>query len=181
MQAIVRHRLREGMQRVEASSGFVILTDPWTGEILALGEEPSFDPLCRAEMTEERLRVRSITDLYEPGSTFKIVPLAAAFESGMMSPDDTLDCWAGVRDMGSYKIRDHRAFGKVSLAEIFSHSSNIGAGRVAERVGWERCYRMAQGLGFGLPTGIDLAGETAGTIPHPLEGRWSERSLIPLE
>jgi cell division protein FtsI/penicillin-binding protein 2 len=178
MQRIVRHRLREGMLRVGAPSGFVILTDPRSGEILAICEEPSFDPLRGGAVPAERLKPHCITDQYEPGSTFKIVPFAAALEAGVISPADSLDCGQGERILGSCRIRDHRAFGTVTASEAFSYSSNIGTGRLAERVGWDRCYRMAQALGFGLATGVDLAGEAPGFLPHPLHSSWSERSLI---
>jgi len=179
MQKIARHRLRRGMARVGASAGFVLLLDPRTGEILAICEEPSFDPLDPSDVPPERLRASCITDQYEPGSTFKVVPYAAGLEAGLISPSDSLDCGEGERRLESgERIRDHRAFGTVTIADAFSHSSNIGAGKVAEAIGWEGVFRMAQAMGFGLATGVELGGEVDGTLPHPLGCGWSERSLV---
>lgn len=177
MQEIARHRLREGIRSTGAAAGFIILMDPWTGGILALCEEPSFDPLAAEPVATERLKVSCFVDQYEPGSIFKIVPFAAGLEAGVISPDDSLDCGNGERIVCGCRIRDHRAFGTMIVTEVLSRSSNIGAGKIAELVGWEGCYRMAQALGFGLATGIDLAGEAPGFLPHPLHGNWSQRSL----
>lgn len=178
LQGIARHRLREGMARSGATYGSVLLCDPATGEILVLCEEPSFDPLCEGIHSIDQLKLRSLQDQYEPGSTFKIVTFAAAFEHGVVSPTDSVDCGAGVRQLTRGQIRDHRPFGTVTVAEAFTHSSNIGAGRIAEQVGWERLYETAQAMGFGLTAGLGLPGEAAGSLPHPLDEQWSDRSLI---
>ncbi len=178
MQEIAQHHLRAGIRRLGATAGHAILLDPWTGEILALCEEPTFDPLQSGTLAPEALHADSYMDQYEPGSTFKIVPFIAALEAGVIAPDDTLHCGPGVRVMERCRIRDHRPFGVVTAAEVFSHSSNIGAGRIAERVGWEGVFRSAQALGFGMASGIDLAGEAHGYLPHPRRPRWSERSLV---
>ncbi len=178
LQSIVRHRLREGLRQCGATEGSVILLDPRTGEILALCEEPSFDLLHDPVRTAEQLRFRSLQDQYEPGSTFKIVTFAAAFEHGVVSPQDSLACGNGRRILAGGSIRDHRPFGTVTITEAFSHSSNIGAGRIAEQLGWARLYETAQALGFGMTTGLGLEGEAAGSLPNPMGDRWSQRSLI---
>ncbi len=178
MQQIVRHRLHAAMLANRAESGFAIVVDPRTGEILALHEEPSFEPLAFEPPPLELLKTACVTDQFEPGSTFKVVAFAAALEAGVLSPADTIFCYNGLRVLGSAKIHDHHAYGNLSAREVFSHSSNIGTGRVAERVGWEGFYRMAQALGFGQATGIELGGETCGSLPHPFDRHWSERSLV---
>ena len=178
MQGIARYRLRQGMEEVEASAGIAILLDPWTGEILAIVEEPTFDPLGVDPITDEDLRISCLASQFEPGSTFKIVPVAAALENGILSPEDTLDCGKGVRIVGSDRIRDHRKFGVATVTEIISGSSNIGAGLIAEQVGWQNIHQMAQALGFGQPTDIELHGEAIGWVPHPLQRGWSDRSLV---
>ncbi len=178
MQAIARYRLRQGMAAAEADEGIAILLDPWTGEILAMVEEPTFDPISVDLIDENDLRISCVADQFEPGSTFKIVPAAAALESGIFSPEDTLDCGQGVRLVGRDRIRDHRKFGVVSMTEIISGSSNIGVGLIAEKVGWPNIHRMAQALGFGQPTDIELHGEACGWVPHPLQQGWSDRSLV---
>lgn len=178
MQEIARHRLQQGMAAVDGIEGSVILLDPWTGEILAMVEAPTFDPLSCESINVEDLRISNVATQFEPGSTFKIVPVAAALEAGVLAPDDTLHCGNGVRIAGRDRIRDHRKFGIATVTEIISGSSNIGAGKIAERVGFTDVNRMAQALGFGHPTGITLPGEAKGYIPHPLSKGWSDRSLI---
>jgi cell division protein FtsI/penicillin-binding protein 2 len=178
MQQVVRHHLHAGMVASGAQWGFAILLDPRTGEILALHEEPDFDPLAPGNPPAELLKTACVTDQFEPGSTFKIVAFAAALDGGSISPSDTIYCNNGLRVLGSAKIRDHHPYGYLSAAGVLSHSSNIGTGRIAERVGWEGFNRMAQDLGFGQASGIDLGGEAAGMLPHPLDEHWSERSLI---
>ncbi len=178
MQQVVRHHLHAGMVRSGAEWGFVILLDPRTGEILALHEEPDFDPLAIGMPPGELLKAACVTDQFEPGSTFKIVAFAAALDAGVISPSDTIFCGNGLRVLGSAKIRDHHPYGHLTAADVLAQSSNIGTGRIAERVGWEGFNRMAQDLGFGQATGVDLGGEAAGSLPHPLSDRWSERSLI---
>lgn len=177
MQEIVRHRLREGLADIDTIDAWVMLMNPWTGEILANCEEPSFDPLS-GEMDPERLAIRAFSNQYEPGSTYKVVSLAAALEAGVISPEDSIDCLEGERRLRSCRIRDHKRFGMLTAGDVLTYSSNIGAGKIAELVGWEGCYRMAQDLGFGQVTGIGLGCETTGTLPHPLHASWSERSLI---
>jgi membrane peptidoglycan carboxypeptidase len=172
--------LRQGMAMVNGIEGSVILLDPRSGEILAMVEAPTFDPLTNESICVEDLRISSVATQFEPGSTFKIVPVAAALENGVFAPDDTLHCGNGVRIVGRDRIRDHRKFGVATITEIISGSSNIGAGKIAERVGFTEVNRMAQALGFGHHTGIALPGEAKGYIPHPLRKGWSDRSLVTL-
>jgi cell division protein FtsI/penicillin-binding protein 2 len=178
VQEIVQYRLRQGMEQVGSVQGFAIVLHPRTGEILGLSCEPSFDALKQETIDPERLRVRCITDQFEPGSTFKITGFSAALESGIVSPSDLVDCHNGERVVAGGRIRDVHRMGVVTAAEALIQSSNIGNGVIAERIGWQRLYRMAQNLGFGQPTCIPLAGEATGHIPHPLEPGWSDRSIL---
>ena len=177
MQEIVRHRLREGLADLDTIEACVTLMNPWTGEILAICEEPSFDPRD-GDVDPRRLAIGSLSNQYEPGSTYKVVAFAAALEAGVISPEDSIDCLAGERRIGRVRIRDDKRFGMLTAEDVLAFSSNIGAGKIAELVGWEGCYRMAQDLGFGQVTGIGLGCETPGTLPHPLRASWSERSLV---
>lgn len=178
VQEVVRYRLSEAMAGGEALHGFVIVLHPRTGEILALCCEPGFDPQDPGRIDPERLKLRCITDQYEPGSVFKINTFAAALESGLVSPFDFVDCHNGARSVPGGVIRDVKKMGVVTAADALVYSSNIGNGVIAERIGWQRLYRMAQGLGFGQPTGLPLRGEASGYLPHPLQSGWSERSLL---
>ncbi|MBM3316592.1 MAG: PASTA domain-containing protein [Candidatus Eisenbacteria bacterium] len=178
VQEVVRYRLTEGMAEFGAAEGFALVLDPRSGEILSLWGEPSFDPQDPGRIDPDLLRVRCVTDQFEPGSTFKINTFSAALESGLVSPSDLVDCGNGRRRVPGGEVRDVKKMGVVTAAEALVFSSNIGNGIVAERTGWQRFYRMAQAFGFGQPTGIPLGGEAAGSLPHPLQPGWSERSLL---
>jgi cell division protein FtsI/penicillin-binding protein 2 len=178
VQEVARYRLLEGMQRHGAQQGFVVVLDPRTGEILAMCCEPSFDPLDQRTVDPERLKLRCVSDQFEPGSVFKITGFSAALESGIVTPTDPVDCHNGVRVVAGGSIHDTKKMGVVPAADALVYSSNIGNGVIAERIGWQRLYKMAQALGFGQPTGFPLAGEAAGYLPHPLQPGWSERSLL---
>jgi len=175
---VVQYRLREGMQRIGADRGIAVVLDPWTGEILSLCGEPSFDPLSIEPIPAERMKVVAVQEQFEPGSTFKVNTFAAALESGLITPDDMVDCMGGTRMVNGRPIRDLKKMGRVPAAMAFIYSSNIGNGVIAERIGWDRVSAMAQALGFGQPTGIPLAGEAPGKLPHPLDRGWSSRSLL---
>ncbi len=177
---VVGFRLREAMEQVNATAGTAIALDPWTGEVLALCCEPAFDPMTRDPVPMEQMKVTAVTDLFEPGSTFKIATFSAALDGGCISPDDTINCLGGTRVIAGYTIHDLKKLWRVSAGEVLVYSSNIGTGLIAEKTGWERVYRMAQALGFGQPTGIELGGEASGSLPHPLNPGWSERSLATL-
>jgi cell division protein FtsI/penicillin-binding protein 2 len=174
---VVRCRLREGMERIGSTEGFAIALDPWTGEILAICAEPDIDPLARETPPLERLKVSAVTEQYEPGSVFKLIPFAAALESKKVALTDVINCMGGKRSIAGITIHDVHGMGSVTADEVLIHSSNIGTGLIAESVGWEWIYRTAQSLGIGQPTGIELSGEAPGDLPHPLGPGWWAGSL----
>jgi cell division protein FtsI/penicillin-binding protein 2 len=169
---VVRCRLREGMEKIGSIEGWAIVLDPWTGEILALCGEPDIDPMGREAPPMAQLKVNAVTEQYEPGSVFKLVPFAAALESGRVALTDVINCMGGKRTIAGITIRDVHGMGSVTADQILIHSSNIGTGLIAERTGWEWVYRAAQAFGIGQPTGIELGGEAAGELPHPLAPGW---------
>jgi len=176
---VVRCRLREGMAQVGATEGWAIVLDPWSGEILALCGEPDIDPLGSERPAMAQLKVNAVTEQYEPGSIFKLIPFAAALESGKVSMSDPIDCLGGRRTIAGITIHDAggHGMGVVTADRVLIQSSNVGTGLIAERVGWEWVYRAAQALGIGQPTGIELGGEAAGDLPHPLAPGWWAGSL----
>ena len=180
IQEIVSTRIHEVVAREDATSGFVIVTRPQTGEILAFASAPAPEPMRPESWTSERLRLPGIEDSFEPGSVYKIVAFAAALERGCVSPEEMIDCMDGVRPTaGGRPIRDHEPCGVVPAWQVLAESSNIGTGVIAEAVGAEGFYRMEKSLGFGLPSGIELLGEGRGRIPSPSDRTvWSGRSLI---
>ncbi|HEX9941927.1 MAG TPA: penicillin-binding transpeptidase domain-containing protein [Thermoanaerobaculia bacterium] len=170
VQHVVERELAKAVEERGAKRGSAIFLDPETGGVLAMATYPSFDPNDFGRYDRARWKNRAITDVYEPGSTFKIVTAAAALESGVVHADDEFDCEMGGITLLGIRIRDHKPFGRLSFAQVLAKSSNVGVIKAALLVGSERLYRTIRGFGFGQPTGIDLPGESGGIL-HPLE-RW---------
>ncbi len=170
VQHIVERELERAVRAHGARRGTAVFLDPATGGVLAMASSPGFDPNDFAAAPPERWRNRAIQDLYEPGSTFKVVTGAAALDSGLVAPGDIFDCEMGGITLAGVRIRDHKPFGRLSFAEVMAKSSNVGMIKTALLLGDERLHRAVAAFGFGRPTGIDLPGESAG-IAHPL-GHW---------
>ena len=164
------------MRESHAHAGTAIVLDPWTGELLALANLPSFDPNHRASAITSRRRNRAVTDFYEPGSTFKPLLAAAAIEHGVVRPDEMIFCENGRYPVGKWTIHDHGSHGWLSVAEILQVSSNIGASKIGERLGRDRFFGFLSALEFGHPTGIDLPGEVGGMLRPRSD--WSRIALI---
>ncbi len=177
IQAVVEHHLCRAAEQYDASWGFALVLEPSTGDVLALASVPGFDPMAPGPIEEDYLAVPPVAWLFEPGSTFKVVPFVAALEAGAISLSDSLDCGDGVRLVGGCRIHDAHPCGRITAEDVLVRSSNIGAGLVAEAAGWESVLGTARRMGFGNTTGIGLPGESAGDLPHPLGEGWSERSL----
>lgn len=174
-QAIAEEEIRCGVQRSSGRSGQVLVMDPRTGDILALAVWPGYDPNDPGRSPREHRRNRAITDYFEPGSTFKIVALAAAIRKGVVEPDMMLDAEQGCMQREGFRIRDHHPYGTISFREAVEHSSNICFAKIADLVGEEALYEMARDFGVGCPTGVRLPGETSGLLRPPKD--WSRRSL----
>jgi cell division protein FtsI (penicillin-binding protein 3) len=170
VQHIVERELARSVEERGATRGSVIILDPATGAVLAMATYPSFDPNHFEDFSPSRWRNRAIMDVYEPGSTFKIITAAAALESGKVRPEDVFDCEMGGIVLRSTRIRDHKPFGRLTFAEVLAKSSNVGTIKAALLVGDEGLYRTITGFGFGRATGIDLPGESSGIV-HPLR-KW---------
>ncbi|HEY9421248.1 MAG TPA: penicillin-binding protein 2, partial [Thermoanaerobaculia bacterium] len=170
IQHIVERELAKAVKERRAKRGTALLLDPTTGGVLAMASYPSFDPNHFARYPKSRWRNGAIMDMYEPGSTFKIFTAAAALESGLIRPEDEMDCEMGGITLLGIRIRDHKPFGRLTFAQVLEKSSNVGVIKAALRLGDERLYRTIRGFGFGELTGIDLPGESGGLL-HPVE-RW---------
>ncbi|HWR59669.1 MAG TPA: penicillin-binding protein 2 [Thermodesulfovibrionales bacterium] len=163
------------MRESRAAAAAVIVMEPFTGEILAMANRPSFNPnAAPASRTSDR-RNRSITDCYEPGSTFKIIIGAAALEERIVSPESRFDVSRGIIEVGKKVIHDDHRHGVLTFEEVIQKSSNVGSIMVGMKLGKERVYRYAKAFGFGEKTGIDLPGEVSGLIRPP--ERWSGVSI----
>jgi len=175
IQYCVEKVLDEGVKQKKAQAGIAIVMDPKTGEILALAVRPTFNPNNFFEYTPDQWRNRAVTDAYEPGSTFKTFLVSSVLEEGISRPQDIFFCENGAYPLGNNVIHDVHKFGWLSLTRIITHSSNIGACKVAENLGKDKFYSYIRKFGFGSETGIDLPGETSGLLPLPY--RWSRVDL----
>jgi len=170
VQFIVERELAKAVEERGAARGSAVFLDPQTGAVLAMATYPSFDPNHFGDFAPGLWRNRVIADVYEPGSTFKVITAAAALESGKVHPDDVFDCEMGGIVLLDTLIRDHKPFGRLTFAEVLAKSSNVGVIKAALLVGDEGMYRTITGFGFGRATGIDLPGESSGIV-HPLR-KW---------
>ncbi|WP_041979319.1 penicillin-binding protein [Pyrinomonas methylaliphatogenes] len=167
--------LQEAVERSQARAGTAIVLDPKTGEILALANAPTFDPNEARALPPDRLRNEALQNIYEPGSTFKIVSFAAALEEGLARPDERIDCQMGAIVVAGRTVHDHHPFGILTLTEALAKSSNVAAIKLGLRVGSARLYEYIRRFGFGAKTGVELPGETAGLL-RPVE-RWQPSSI----
>lgn len=176
LQYIVEKELDKAMSRTRARAASAIMMDPMTGEILALSNRPTYDPNTIGRASKHRIRNRVITDIYEPGSTFKAIIAAAALEEQLFTLHSRFDCTEGSIVVGGKTIRDsHKQDDILSFKEVIQKSSNVGSVMIGLKLGKERIYSYAKRFGFGLKTGIDLPGEVSGWIRKPED--WSGVSI----
>lgn len=175
IQYIAERELETAMQQTHSISGTVIVENPHTGEILALANRPTFNPNLSREITPEKLKDHAVSDVYEPGSTFKLVTISAAIDLGLVRPDELVDCQMGSIVLFGRRIHDWHPFGVMPVADILAHSSDVGAIKIALMTGEDRMYKYIHNFGFGQETGIELPGETRG-MAKPLS-RWSKVSI----
>jgi len=175
IQAIAERELQRGMEETKAIAGTVIVENPHTGEILALVNRPTFNPNNRKEIKSDTLKNHAVSDVFEPGSTFKVVTVSAGLEEKVTRPDEMFDCQMGSIVINGTRIHDSKPHGLLSVSEIIAESSDVGAIKVAMRLGNDRFYKYIRAFGFGQQTGIELPGETRG-LAKPVD-RWSKISF----
>jgi cell division protein FtsI (penicillin-binding protein 3) len=164
LQYIADRELRAGVAENAAAGGTALIMEPRTGEILALANWPTFNPNAFAGADETARRNRAIQDLYEPGSTFKIVTASAAIEEGLISPDDPINCSPGYITFGPRTIRDTHEYGVLPFIDVIARSSNVGAIKVGMKLGPERLVRYVNRFGFGQIIAPDFRGENPGIV-----------------
>jgi cell division protein FtsI (penicillin-binding protein 3) len=168
LQHIAERELRAGVEENNAAGGTALVMEPNTGEILALANWPTFNPNAFGKADERERRNRAIQDLYEPGSTFKVVTASAALEEHVVNPDDPIDCAPGyITFPGRKPIYDFHRYGTLSFTDVIVKSSNVGAIKVGLRRGPERLGRYVSRFGFGQPLGPDFRGESSGIVWNP--------------
>jgi cell division protein FtsI (penicillin-binding protein 3) len=164
IQYIAERELVAAIEKTHAPAGTVIVQDPNTGAILALANWPKFNPNSAMTVSSDDRTNRAISDIYEPGSTFKLVTLAAAFDQNLIRPEEVFDCENGSVTVAGHLIHDHKKYGMLTVADILANSSDVGAIKIALRLGSPKFYDYIRAFGFGNPTGIDLPGESRGLV-----------------
>ncbi|OAI43258.1 hypothetical protein AYO41_02220, partial [Verrucomicrobia bacterium SCGC AG-212-E04] len=175
LQAIVERELEDGVKKYKPDMATVVMMRPSTGEILAMASRPNFDPNEFRDSEPEQMKNRAILDMVEPGSTFKIVAVAAALNEKRVRPDTLVFCENGRWDYGGTLLHDAHPYGTLKVHDIIVHSSNIGAAKLAIQLGSRPFHQYIRQFGFGERTGIELPGEIGGLV-HPVE-RWSAISI----
>lgn len=175
IQYIAERELAAAIAKTHAMAGTVIVQDPNTGALLAVANWPRFNPNQASDAPAESRMDRAVSALYEPGSTFKLITLAAAFDQNITRPDEIFNCENGAVYVAGHRIRDHKPFGLLSVSQILEKSSDVGAIKIALRLGAPRFHDYIRAFGFGAPTGVDLPGESKGLLRR-LEN-WSPISI----
>ncbi len=170
IQDTVEDEISDLTEKYNPNSISIIVSNPITGEILAMANGPTFDPNLYNDYPLENQRNRILTDVYEPGSTFKIIPVGGALNEGIISPDNMVDCAVATYEIGKRSLRlpkDHHPLGKISLHQVVQKSSNRGAAQVGLKLGADRLYQYSRAFGFGQKTNLGLIGERSGTLHKP--------------
>ena len=176
IQFLAERSLARTVEKYHAAGGSVIVMEPQSGAILAMASAPTFDPNHFGDFSPAAWRNRNVQDMYEPGSTFKIVTASAGLEEGVVTPSQMLDCGNGVLQIGNVGIHEHghNRYGLMTFEDVIVHSSNVGSARVGMTLGPQRFYSYMRAFGFGERTGIELPGEAQGLVRRV--ERWSQLS-----
>jgi len=175
IQYLAERAVDKAFKKHNARGAILILMNPKTGEILALVNRPTYDLANPSRYSTDSRRNRAINDMYEPGSIFKIVTATAALEEGGMNENDKFFCENGSYKVANHILHDHTPHGTLTFSEVFEQSSNIGVTKIAQKLGPAMIYKYARLFRFGIPTGIELVGETGGVLKPP--SQWSKTSI----
>jgi len=177
IQYMAEQALDRNMERTHAENGTVVVQDPHTGQILALAIRPTFNPNDFRHATGDLRRDHAVSDVYEPGSTFKLVTYSAALEEKVATPDGMVDCGGGQINVAGRIVHDAPGehFGNITVAKALAESSDVAAIRLAQRMGPAAFYKYIRAFGFGDRSGIELPGETRGLL-KPVH-RWNPTTI----
>ncbi|HTV15008.1 MAG TPA: penicillin-binding transpeptidase domain-containing protein, partial [Acidobacteriaceae bacterium] len=177
IQYMAEQALERNMERTGAANGTVVVQDPHTGQILALAIRPTFDPNDFRHTDPSLLRDHAVSDVYEPGSTFKLVTYSAAIDQGLATPDSIVDCLGGAIVVAGRTVHDAPGehMGKVTVTKALEESSDVGAIQMGLRMGKDNFYKYIHAYGFGQKSGIELPGETRGLVKPP--NRWQPTTI----
>ncbi len=177
IQFLAEKALDRAMEKTQALNGTVVIQDVHTGQILALAIRPAFNPNNFRHMKPELLKDHAVSDVYEPGSTFKLVTYATALDQHVAAPDDMIDCQGGKIELAGRIIHDNQGehMGVVPIHKALEESSDVAAVKLALKVGPDHFYQYIRAFGFGSRSGIELPGETRGLLQPPK--RWNGSSI----
>ncbi len=180
LQYLATRELRNAIAEQDAKAGSLVIMDVKTGEVLAMVNQPTYNPNNRRSMFPAAMRNRAIIDVFEPGSTVKPLSMSAALESGRWKPTDKVEVYPGSLQIGRYTIKDvSRSEGPVlDLTGILINSSNVGMSKIAFDIGGEAIYRVMSQLGLGQYTGLGFPGERVGNLPNHREWRKAETATL---
>jgi cell division protein FtsI (penicillin-binding protein 3) len=175
IQFMAERALDSALERTHALNGTVVVQDPYTGQILALAVRPTFNPNDFRHATTSLLKNHAVSDVYEPGSTFKLVTYSAALEQKVTNPDQMIDCQGGKMELAGRIIHDSHPNGVMTVAHALAESSDVAAVKLALRMGPQTFDKYIHDFGFGARTEIELPAETRGLLAPTR--RWSGSSI----
>ena len=178
LQYVAYRELKKAVTERKAVAGHMVILDAQSGEILALANQPSFNPNNRGDYKGDHFRNRAVTDLFEPGSTLKPFTVAAGLETGNYTPTTMIDTGPGRFKVGRHVVRDIHNYGTLDVSGIIEKSSNVGSTKIALSLEAEQFWSMLNGVGFGQITGVELPGEPQGRLAEPAHWRQIEQATL---
>jgi len=178
LQYLAYRELKAAVAQQQAKSGSLVMLNPKTGEVLAVANQPAFNPNDRTKLKPSHVRNRAFTDVFEPGSTMKPFTVAAGMESGLFNDKSIIDTNPGRMKVGRSQVRDHRNYGEIDLATLLLKSSNVGSSKIAMTVEPEGFWSLLNKLGFGQPTHNGFPGEARGKLVGYERWRPIERATL---
>ena len=176
LQYLAYRELKSAVKSFQAESGSIVVLDVETGQVLAMVNQPSYNPNNRASLDLNAVRNRALTDVFEPGSTVKPFTVGVALQSGNYSPQSTIDTAPGFLRVDNFTVRDPRNRGEITLGEIIIHSSQVGISKLALDLNEYEIWGMFEKLGFGRDAGTGFPGESAGYLPN--RRRWKDLDRV---
>ncbi|WP_067514679.1 peptidoglycan D,D-transpeptidase FtsI family protein [Endozoicomonas ascidiicola] len=178
LQYMAYRELKQAVEKHRASAGSLVMLDVKTGEVLAMVNQPAYNPNNRSDMQAYKMRNRVVTDMVEPGSTLKPFTVAAALESGQFQKTSVINTSPGVMRLGRDKVRDPRNYGSIDITTVLRKSSNVGVSKMALAIGPDKVLELLQRVGLGQSTGTGFPGESSGYLPF--RDRWSDIEIATL-
>lgn len=178
LQYLAYRELKHAVSQHKAKSASAVILDIKTGEVLAMVNQPSYNPNNRHHLKKSYLRNRAVTDVFEPGSTIKPFTVAAALESGKFKVGSTVDTAPGYFNIGKYVVQDVKNYGRINLTTILEKSSNVGASKLALAISAKNLTDMHSRMGFGFSSGSGFPGEVGGILNMPVEKQEVERATL---